>query len=226
MWRSISVILCCALLAGCALFQPEPEKIQMTVNRFHRDDFFNRGDTFIIVPKGDQKSDLEFDVYAHEIRSMLIRSGWRSVSRISQARYAVSFSYGVSKGENIVHSKPIYDWVGGGRTVIKDKTTHHKVVVDKDADYRIVGTKTYTTTVYSKWLNLDIVDLKKGTKSTPYRVFQGRSVTKGPRSTFTEVHNCLIWSLLYNNFPGKQGDDHVWFYANKGDGIWYHRCVS
>lgn len=204
MQQILSVIILAVALTGCM-------PVVSDVTRFHDPDNLQPIGTFVVIPYGEQIGSLEYKHYASLISSKLAEYGIEEVGNKDGADYAVLFSYGIDNGETVTGSIPIWGQKGGG-------TTFHSGTVNAlgggmasysgtsyaAPEYGIVGATNYSQTVYNRFLDLDIVDLKNSKKNEPAVVFEGKVRSKGKTGSFTAVSECLI-SALFKEFPGDNG---------------------
>jgi hypothetical protein len=192
------------LLAGCAT-------VRSTVTRFHTLPDVANSEIFQIVPQDSQKGSIEFSVYATEVAKKLTAYGWQQFDKAhSIPDMYVFISYGIDNGQTVTGSAPIYGQTGGGTSYSSGNvynsygSASYSGTTYSAPTFGVVGSETYSARVYTRFLNVDILDAKMSTTNNPVKVFEGRVKSSGTKSDIAEVLPTMI-EALFKNFPGPSG---------------------
>lgn len=198
---SASVLM---LLTGCAT-------VRSTVTRFHSLPDVAHSQTFQIVPQGSQEGSIEYSVYSADVASKLTAYGWRQIDKAtSNPDMLVFISYGIDNGQIVTGSAPIYGQTGGGTSYSYGNvyssygSASYSGTTYSTPTFGIVGSRTYSARIYTRFLFVDILDAKMSTTNNPVKVFEGRVKSGGRKSDVAEVLPTMI-EALFNNFPGQNG---------------------
>ncbi|BCT67324.1 DUF4136 domain-containing protein [Nitrosospira sp. NRS527] len=151
-----SIILTMLLLTGCAT------TIQSRVTVFH--ELSSEPKTFAFIQLKEQEGSLEHKRYEELVRSRLVQRGFNEVT-LSEANYAVGIAYSIGS-QQVTGSYPIF-----GQTGVSSATTYGSMSAYGNTGtysgtttytprYGVVGSQTYTSTVYKRQLNLTFYDKK------------------------------------------------------------------
>lgn len=180
--------------------------VQSDVTRFHTLPPRGSGQTFVIR-SATSRNALEFEVYASRVASHLKEYGWMQIGPGS-ADFNVFMAYKMGGSHERHGSVPIVGQTGGG-------TTYHSGSVNTygssgsaygsysgssytPATFGVVGSATYSETVYDRYLDIKIRD------RAGRAVFEGRVVSTGSNSEIAAVLPQMIDSL-FTGFPGESG---------------------
>jgi len=191
----------CLLLQACA------PQIQSHVTKFH--DNFETNKSFVVLPTDKQENNLEYKQIAASVAAQLEQHGLTPRPE-SKADYAAFVSYGIDDGKMVTGAVPIMGQTGGG-------TTYHSGTVNSygrgfgsysgtsytPATFGVVGMVPVSNKQYTRFLRLDIYDLKSSRKD-PKKVFEGTVKSEGSTGVFSAVSDCLI-QALFQDFPGLNG---------------------
>ncbi len=211
----IILVLATAVLAGCG-----PTSHVAQVTRFH-EMAAPAGKSFVILPDEGQRDSLEFKNYANMVAAQLAAHGLRPAP-VEQADLAVTMRYGVSDGRVQVWSsqRPDPDWYLQQRlrVVTPIPNTVQPVlppyVVDPYLGTPYAGpyvapapmvTEVHSTTVFTRWLELNMLDAAKLRDGAGERVFEGRVTSEGSNRNLPDVMPSMV-RALFTNFPGQSGE--------------------
>ncbi|WP_051258869.1 DUF4136 domain-containing protein [Chitinibacter tainanensis] len=201
--RGLLATLVFTLLTGCGTF------VRTNVSVFHELDSSLSGVTYTIVPSNEQKESLEFRSYAKLIKNQLQTRGMSEVP-YKEAKYAILMQYGIDNGQEVVSTYPIFGQTGVSSTY----TTGSVNVYGNTATYNestyvtptfgVVGTGTSSDTVFTRYLNLDIVDIANSGDGKVRKVYEGKAISKGSSSQLAPVMPYMVKSV-FEDFPGTSG---------------------
>lgn len=193
--RKAIIVLACLMLAACA------STFRSDVARFHRLNEVPQTATFVVVPSDDRKqaSSLEFQQYAGLVGRELTKFGYRPASATTAAELTVEMDYGVSKGEQIVRSRPtvFYGFYGHSSPFYTGYWYRGALYGDYPFGYRDV----YTETMYNRTLKMVIV---RSANTDREVLFEGEVVSVGRDRRLPEIMPYLV-QAMFTNFPGESG---------------------
>ena len=199
----LAAALAAVVLAGCET------TVDSAVKTFYTDDFAPVGKTFVVAPAGGaDPGSLEFRSYMDAVKAGLVAKGLVAVAAPTDAEYIVRLAMAVGDAETRFSSEPIYDTVGGQTTIVRGTTTGpagpERFVGTSVTAPRsvIVGTRTRTSTVYTRELRVDIVEAGAAADEPARRVFEGTVTSTGPARDFAVVSRCLF-RAFFDVFPGE-----------------------
>lgn len=204
-WGSVLCALLAITVAGCA------PKVRTDVNRFPSTSLPTNleGKTFVFMPTEKQQGSLEYESHAAAIATFLEKQGLHRTNDEKTADYAVAFSYGQSGGRTETYSAPIYGQTGGG-TSYSSGTGYaygpggtaygsYSGTTYTQPTYGVVGTSTETRTVYTRFLDAEIYDMRRSVvENKLIRVWEGKSMSSGTSSSFAPVSKCMIRAIFEN----------------------------
>jgi hypothetical protein len=203
--RLLVVLLSVTLaLTGCGTF------IQSSVTVFHELSPTAEAKTYAFIRSKEQQESLEHKAYEEMVRQQLARREFREVS-VAQADLAVFLSYQIDNGREVVSSYPLFGQTGvassytygniyrsyGGYSSYSGTTTYTPT-------YGIVGTETTSDTVYTRKVQLDMLNRPLLDQGRVSKVYEGKVVSSGSSGQLNRVMPYLIQSLL-QDFPGNSG---------------------
>lgn len=201
MWRFIYASLF-ILLGGCSV-------IQTKVTVFHELEQPLSGITYAVVPYKEQEGSLEFQSYAKAVKAELDRLGMVETT-FEKAHYTVFFSYGVDDGRQVVSSYPIYGQTGTrsayttGTVNSYGKTATYSGTTYTTPTYGVVGSGVSSSTVFTRYLNVEILDNAKSSSGKIHKVYEGKATSTGSNAQLITVMPAIIRSV-FEEFPGKSG---------------------
>lgn len=215
-WRMWATAFLALTAAGCAA-----PPVSTDVNRFPSTSLpaTLEGKTFAFLPTDKQEGSVEYETHAAVIASYLEKQGWRRVSDLKTADYAVMFSYGQSGGRVETYQSPIYGQTGGGTTSYTSGTVNaygsggsgygsYSGTTYTPPTYGVVGTATESRTVYTRFLDAEIYDWRRTVlENKRVGVWEGKATSNGVSSTFAVVSKCMI-RAVFENFR-KAGSENV-----------------
>lgn len=99
------------------------------------------GETFAVVPIGDQAGSLEWAQYADLVAQQLTGRGYVRVTKPADAKYAVLFSYAIDRGKTTTTAVPVFGQTGRWRD---------DVLLGLRLGFRL-----YPTDIWGSWLRPD-----------------------------------------------------------------------
>lgn len=205
---AVAAALLLGLLPGCATIG----RIQSNVTIFHQlPPTLALDATFAVLPwRKEYEGSLEFAAYAQLVAEQLRSKGLAVVEQGKPARYAIFVDYGIDDGRTEVTSYVVPQWgVTGynsastyGTVSTYGNTTTLNATTTARPTYGVTGyvPVTQRSTVYRRFVNVDIVDLADSSK--PQKVYQGQLKSEGTcgnlavlMPTFTQV--------MFGEFPGQ-----------------------
>ena len=201
--RNLIIVMAATALCGCAA------QVQTKVTAFHELDQPLTGKTFIFIPTKEQEGSLEYRSYAKTVQSELEKRGMTLVP-FNQATYGVFMFYGIDDGKEIISTYPIFGQTGtsgaytSGSVTTYGNTASVNATTYKTPTYGVVGSGTSSDTVFKRYLNIDIVDIKKSTNEKIDKVYEGKAISSGSSGTLSVVMPAMIRSV-FDDFPGKSG---------------------
>lgn len=200
--RNIFLVLLLILLSGCAT-------VTTKVSSFHELEQPLSGVTYVLVSSKEQESSLEFQSYAKIVKSELGKRGMIETP-FNQAKYAIFMFYGIDDGKQVVSSYPIFGQTGTsssyttGTVTSYGNTASYSGTTYKTPTYGVVGTGNSTDTVFTRYLNIDIIDIAKSGNGKVQKVYEGRATSSGSSDQLAIVMPAIIRSV-FEDFPGKSG---------------------
>lgn len=201
--RNIIFSLLFVLLSGCASF------VETKVSAFHELEQPLSGMTYSLVPYKEQESSLEFQSYAKIVKYELEKCGLTEAP-FNHAKYAVFMFYGINDGKQVVSSYPILGQTGTSNSYTTGTVTSYGNVASysgttyKTPTYGVVGTGTSTDTVFTRYLNIDIIDIAKSDNGKVQKVYEGKANSLGSSGQLAPIMPAIIRSV-FEDFPGKSG---------------------
>ena len=191
------------VLTGCAA------GLTASVTSFHEISQDLNGQTFALVPSSEQDGRLEHKTYALLVKQQLERRGLKEVP-LNVAKYAVTMAYGIDDGKVVTSSYPIYGQTGSsgsstsGRVSTYGNTSYLNATTTKTPTYGVVGSGVSSDTEFTRFLNLNIIDLSKSTPEKPVTVYEGKVRSTGSSGQLATVMPAIVRSV-FKEFPGKSG---------------------
>ncbi len=208
--RRLFLILALPLaLAGCAT---GPQSVPANVTRFHALPPVMRPMTFTILPERGQVGSLEFQAYAEQVAHALSLRGWTPVPPTDGAPPAetvVFLDYGAGEGRTVIDSTPVYGPSVGFGTGWGRRSRWSGMGVNVpfghapfDDDLR--GYRTSSRTLYTRQLQVDILDGPAWRAGETRKLFEGRAWNEGQSRDLPAAMPVLV-RALFENFPGPSG---------------------
>lgn len=203
MKRWLTLIVCVILLSGCAGF------IQSDVSVFHEIPPTFTGTTYAMIPFKEQEGSLEHKNYERAVKSELDAKGFREAP-IENAEVVIFLSYGIDTGKEVVESYPII-----GKTGVSSSHSYGTVqsygsygtysgTTTYKPTYGVVGTSVTSSTEYTRFLKLDILDRKALTEKQIKKLYEVKVFSRGSSGQLPAVLPTMI-KALFEEFPGKSG---------------------
>jgi len=201
--RNILLTLVFALLAGCASF------VETKVSAFHELEPSLSGVTYALVPSKEQEDSLEFQAYAKLVKVELEKRGMTEAP-LNQAKYAIFMFYGIDNGKEVISSYPIFGQTGTSSSYTTGTVTSYGNMATysgttyKTPTYGVVGSGTSSDTVFTRYLNIDIIDIAKSGNGKVKKVYEGKAISSGSSGQLAPVMPAIVKSV-FEDFPGKSG---------------------
>ncbi len=202
------VTLLAVALSGCVRY------VRSNISSFHELSRQATSQPIAILPWNDSKKDsLEFKAYSERLAAYLRNNGFKVVDQSEKPPLVAFFDYGIDDGQPVVSSYSIPQWGQTGissahTTTTITKSQNRKTVSSLTTytpEYGVTGytTETRTTVVFTRFINLDIVELK-GPGGTQRKLYEGRLRSLGGCASMAFVMDPLL-EAFFTDFPGKSG---------------------
>jgi hypothetical protein len=199
----LASVLTLAIVASCA-------HIDANVASFSELSAGNSPEPIVILPWRQQMKDsLEFKTYAREMERRLVVRGFRVVSIDDRPQLVGFFDFGIDSGREVLSSYAIPQWgvtgYSGAYTsgVINTygNTGTYSGTTTYVPQYGVTGYSTgvVSNTVYSRFINFDVVRIEPGKE--PRKVYEGRLRSAGSCGNLASILPTLMDGLL-QEFPG------------------------
>jgi len=201
--RNILITLVFTLLAGCASF------VETKVTVFHELEPSLSGVTYALVPSKEQEGSLEFQSYAKLVKVELEKRGMTEAP-LDQAKYAIFMTYGIDNGKEVISSYPIFGKTGTSSSyTIGTVTSYGNMATYSGTTYNtptygVVGSGIKSDTVFTRYLNIDIIDIAKSGNGKVKKVYEGKAISLGSSGQLAPVMPAIVKSV-FEDFPGKSG---------------------
>ena len=201
--RNIILSLMFVVLTGCANF------IETKVSIFHELESSLSKVTYALVPTKEQEDSLEYQSYANLVKIELEKRGMTEAP-YNQAKYAIFMFYGIDNGKEVITSYPIVGPTGTGSSYTSGTvnsygnmatysgTTHYLPT------YGVVGTGSMSDTVFTRYLNIDIINIANSGNGKVKKVYEGKAISLGATGQLVSVMPAIVKSV-FEDFPGKSG---------------------
>lgn len=193
-------------ISGCAT----STKVQSDVSVFHDLDDSSNEITFAFEPTEVQSGSLEYRAYAGLVREHLTELGYVEADAQSDATWLIQMEYKIGDGEEKVGSVPIIGQTGtsssttygtissSGGLGTYSGTTYHTPT------FGVVGSSTYSRTVYSRALQLSIAEPQTANENETTVLFEATVSSVGTSSQLSRVMPAMV-EALFREFPGESG---------------------
>jgi hypothetical protein len=204
----ITVLLALVLFAisGCAT----STKVRSDVSVFHDLEESTNEIVFAFDPTEAQSGSLEYRAYVDLVREHLTELGYVEADAQSDATWLIQMEYTIGDGEEKVGSVPIIGQTGtsssttygtissSGGVGTYSGTTYHTPT------FGVVGSSTYSRTVYSRALQLSIAEPKTAGGNDKRVLFEATVSSVGTSSQLSRVMPAMV-EALFTEFPGESG---------------------
>lgn len=203
MKRWLILVVFVTLLSGCAGF------IRSNISVFHEIPPTFTGTTYAVIPFKEQEGSLEHKTYERAVKRELDAKGFREAP-IENAEVVIFVSYGIDTGKEVIESYPIIGQTGvssshsygtlqsyGSYGTYSGTTTYTPT-------YGVVGSGVTSSTEYTRFLKLDILDKKALTEKQIKKLYEAKVVSRGSSGQLSAVLPTMI-KALFEDFPGKSG---------------------
>jgi hypothetical protein len=163
--------------------------------------------TYTLVPSKEQEGSLEFQYYAKLVKAELEKRGMTEAP-YDQAKYAIFMTYGIDNGKEVISSYPIFGQTGTSRSYTTGTVTSYgnmatySGTTHNTPTYGVVGFDTSSDTVFTRYLNIDIIDIAKSGNGKVKKVYEGKAISSGSTGQLAPVMPAIIKSV-FEDFPGK-----------------------
>ena len=201
--RNIISALVFALFVGCASF------IETKVSAFHELEPSLSGVTYALVPTMEQEGSLEFQSYAKLVKVELKKRGMTEAP-FNQAKYAIFMFYGIDNGKEVISSYPIFGQTGTSSSYTTGTVTSYgnmatySGTTHNTPTYGVVGSGTSSDTIFTRYLNIDIIDITNSGNGKEKKVYEGKAISSGSSGQLAPVMPAIVKSV-FEDFPGKSG---------------------
>lgn len=198
------------LIAGCA-----PLFVRSNVSVFH--EMPSSSQTFVVLPFKEQEGSLEFKAYAQQVKDQLVQRGF-SEAPIETANIAVFMRYGVDDGKQVLASYPIFGQTGTSSSYTSGTVTSYGNMATYSGTtyntptYGVTGSGVSSHTVYTRYLNLEMLDRTAFATGKITKVYEGKVKSSGSLPDLTAVMPYML-RALFEEFPGVSGKTRTVTYA-------------
>lgn len=205
--KKIVLLMLLAIVSGCAT------AVETSISSFHNLENHFPGSTYTILPIEQQEGSLEFQTYANLVKNEMNRYGFAE-SQFNDAKYVVFLKYGIDNGREVTSTIPIYGQTGvsssytTGNVNMYGNTATYSGTTYNTPTYGITGTQQVSSTEYTRYLFLDIVDKEKSTEKNLAKVYEGHAISRGSSEHLSAVMPAIIKSV-FKDFPGKSGETRI-----------------
>lgn len=206
MWlmiRWVAIAISFLLLNGCSAF------IVSDVTVFHEIPESFPGTTYAVIPFKEQQNSLEHRNYELSVKRELSSRGFSEVPA-EDADIVIFITYGIDDGKQVVESYPIFGKTGvsssytTGSLYSYGRYGNYSGTTTYTPTYGVVGTGVSTSTVYTRYFKLEILDKDALAKKQIIKLYEGKVESKGGVGHLPVVLPYMI-KALFEDFPGKSG---------------------
>ncbi|HEX8987121.1 MAG TPA: DUF4136 domain-containing protein [Rhodocyclaceae bacterium] len=197
------VLLSLGLLTGCAGL------VKSNIVVFHELPPSPTAIRYAALPLKDQQGSLEHKSYEKLIKDELNKRGFVEVAP-EQADVALFFSYGVDSGKEVVSSYPIFGQTGTSSSYTSGTVTSYgnyatySGTTYNTPTYGVVGSGVSSHTEFSRFLNVELLDMPALRSGTIKKVYEAKVGSAGSNGQVAVVMPTMI-KALFEDFPGKSG---------------------
>jgi len=165
--------------------------------------------TYALIPTKEQEGSLEFQYYVKLVKVELGKRGMTEAP-FNQANYGIFMLYGIDDGKQVVSSYPIFGQTGTSSSYTTGTVTSYGNAASysgttyKTPTYGHVGSAACTDTEFTRYLNIDIIDIAKSGDGKVRKVYEGKAISSGSSAQLAPVMPAMIRSV-FEDFPGKSG---------------------
>ncbi|PNU21847.1 hypothetical protein C2E25_00910 [Geothermobacter hydrogeniphilus] len=163
---------------------------------------------YSFLPLAGQKGNLEYKSYKKIVADKLAAYGF--VEDQENPEYFIAFAYGIDNGKEEISSVPIF-----GQTGVSSSTTYGSIntygsygsysgTTTYQPTYGVVGSAPVSSTVYTRKLELSIIDIQNSKPDEPSVVYQADVVSSGSSSQIAAVMPYML-EALFKKFPDESG---------------------
>ena len=162
----------------------------------------------IFTPK-NQEDSLEYSSYQELIREELNKLGYIETP-LANADVIVIFEYGIDTGREKIFSEPIIGQTGvasshtTGTITNNGQFSTYSETSENNPTYGVVGSRTRTATVYTRYLRLDFISRPKLADGKIKKRYEAKVISEGT-SGQTAVIVPIMIKAIFQDFPGKSG---------------------
>ena len=199
-------------LSGCVRY------VRSNISVFHDLSPQKTNQPIAILPWDESKKDsLEFKAYAERLAGYLRNNRFKVVDQSEKPPLVAFFNYGIDDGKRVVSSYAIPQWgqtgVSSSRTTTTVTKSQNRTTVRSSTtytpEYGVIGytTETRTTVVFTRFMDLDIVELR-GPNGAERKLYEGRLRSLGGCASMAFVMDALL-EAFFTEFPGKSGTGRI-----------------
>lgn len=202
MYFRLFIIALTVLLTGCGTI------VETSTTTFHGADHAKRGTIRVFPVDSNQEKSLEFKAVSDYVVAKLGENGYVPVGTDMQPEFIAFLTYGIVSSQSEVSSVPIFGQTGGGTTFHSGSaysggsTTNFSGTSQTMRTYGVVGSRTVSSTVHRREVNLDIYRVETG--ADPKKAYEVRAVSRGSCGNINAVVRSII-DGIFKNFPGAPG---------------------
>lgn len=218
MIKTLSALFTLIFLSGCA------GTVQTKKTAFYKSDFVPSGSVFVASPDQKVNDSLEFEKYKGIIEGYFSASGFSISENMDDSDFVAFITYGIDSGKEKVGSAPIFGQTGGG-TTYSSGTVYgsgggygsYSGSSYSMPTYGVVGSSTYSRTIYTRAVSLDIVKTQSLKENIPKKVFELRAKSSGECGIINGVLPEIL-EAMFKDFPGKNGETTIVDVSLKSNG--------
>lgn len=193
--------------------------VRSDISVFHNLDESANEITFAFDPTEAQSGSLEYRAYADLVRGHLTELGYVEADAQSDAMWVIQMEYKIGDGKEKVGSRPII-----GQTGSSSSTTYGTIsssggfgtysgTTYQTPTFGVVGSLTYSGTVYSRALQLKIAEPQTVGGNDTRVLLEATVFSVGSSSQLSRVMPAMV-EALFRDFPGESG-------ATRTEAVWF-----
>ena len=199
--RILLVVFLVMILSGC-------KYVQSNIAVFHELTLDKSQMKYSFLPLNGQKGNLEYKSYKKIVAEKLSAYGFVEVQE--NPEYFIAFAYGIDNGKEEISSIPIV-----GQTGVSSATTYGSIntygnygsysgTTTYQPTYGVVGSAPVSNTVYTRKLELSIIDINNSKPDEPSVIYQANVVSAGSSAQVAAVMPYML-EALFKKFPDESG---------------------
>jgi hypothetical protein len=163
------------------------------------------GKTFDVAHPDKRSNDsLEFASYRKMIVRRLESHGLKLDTKSPELLVVVN--YHISGGKEKIGSAPVFGQTGGGTSTFSGNTGsgYFSGSTYSAPTYGVVGSRTFSYTVFTRKLDVEIIDRKSLNADTQKKIYEAKAISTGSSGELPRVLPYMIESV-FREFPAKNG---------------------